>query len=67
MSVSVILSFLKISFSLQIALVAETHMADRLALKLWLTTEVEKSLIIRKRNGIKYGRTNFIFKYINKK
>jgi hypothetical protein len=70
MSVSVILSFLKVSFSLQIALAAETHLADGLALKLWLTTKVEKSLIIlvgiRKRKGIKYGRrTNFIFKYIN--
>jgi hypothetical protein len=30
---------------LQIALAAETHLADGLTLKLWLTTKVEKSLI----------------------
>jgi hypothetical protein len=31
---------------LQVALAAETHLADGLTLKLWLTTKVEKSLII---------------------
>jgi hypothetical protein len=30
------------SMSLQIALAAEIHLADRLTLKLWLTTNVEK-------------------------
>jgi hypothetical protein len=34
------------SISLHIALAAETHLADGLTLKLWLTTKVEKSIII---------------------
>jgi hypothetical protein len=34
------------SVSLQIALVAERHVTDRLALKFWLTTKEEMSLII---------------------
>jgi hypothetical protein len=34
------------SISLHIALAAETHLAERLTLKLWLTTKVEKSLIL---------------------
>jgi hypothetical protein len=34
------------SVSLQIALAAETHLADGLTLKLWLTTKVERSVII---------------------
>jgi hypothetical protein len=59
------------SMSLQTALAAETHLADRLTLKLWLTTKVEKSNYPSGYpciNSIKYGRTgNFIFKYINKK
>jgi hypothetical protein len=37
---------LKLSVSLQIALAAETHLADGLTLKLWLTMKEEKSLII---------------------
>jgi hypothetical protein len=32
--------------SLQTALAAETHLADGLTLKLWLTTKVAKSIII---------------------
>jgi hypothetical protein len=60
------------SISLHIALAAETHLTEGLTLKLWLTTKIEKSLIllegIRKLTVIKYGRTTeFIFKYINKK
>jgi hypothetical protein len=46
MSISVILSLFRMSVSLQIALAAETHIADGLTLKLCLTTKVEKSLII---------------------
>jgi hypothetical protein len=39
---------LKMSVSLHtsIVLAAETHLADGLTLKLWLTTKVEKSLIL---------------------
>jgi hypothetical protein len=46
MSTRVILSLLKMSVSLHIALAAETHLAEGLTLKLWLTTKVEKSLIL---------------------
>jgi hypothetical protein len=45
-SLSVILSLLKMSVSLQIALAAEINPADGLTLKLWLTTNVQKCLII---------------------
>jgi hypothetical protein len=34
------------SISLHIALAAETHLAEGLTLRLWLTTKVEKSLIL---------------------
>jgi hypothetical protein len=37
---------LKMSISLHIALAAETHVAGGLTLKLWLTTNVENSLIL---------------------
>jgi hypothetical protein len=37
---------LKMSVSLHIALAAEIHVADGLTLKLWLTTNVENSLIL---------------------
>jgi hypothetical protein len=40
------MSLLKMSVSLHIVLAAETHLADGLTLKLWLTTKVEKSLIL---------------------
>jgi hypothetical protein len=42
-SVRVMLSLLKTSIFMQEALAAETHLADELTLKLWLTTKVGKS------------------------
>jgi hypothetical protein len=40
-TVSEISSLLKMSVSLQIALATETHLAERLTLKLWLAINVE--------------------------
>jgi hypothetical protein len=53
--------------SLQIALQAETHVAEGLTLKLWLTITAESSTYLYT-DRIKYGRTAFFaVKYIYKK
>jgi hypothetical protein len=69
MSISVILSLLKMSISLQITLAAETHLADGLTFKLLLTTKV-KSLILLEGTRMEEQLILFYFIYfkdINKK